>query len=200
MNRPDTFRGTVPHRDPQRDQASGARASPASACEPPVRHRTGASRSRSASVWASHDSACGSSAPATFMVRYAPEPSGARRQARERRSGPGCLCRPCRSPAHRPVLNLETVHRKVTGIAGCETRLDTKRRRCDEAVSLMERDASGGELTPPSTRRLPLPTAERRHAQAAEELDHRGILVRVRTAPDFVDVDRTHERHLAPSP
>jgi hypothetical protein len=99
-----------------------------------------------------------------------------------------------------PVLHRELCHWKVVDIRGGQARTNPDGRSGNEAVRLVKRDTSAGEVTPPSAGTDPFRDSQRRKPQCVAQTSSHGFVFRAKASPDLLHRDRAEPRLSAYAP
>ena len=89
----------------------------------------------------------------------------------------------------RPVLHLNSTHRKVTWVSSCQDRTYGPRRRGDQAVRLRQCGPLGRELASPFASLPAFRAPDGHDAEAIEKLPYRYGFRRTQASNDLLDVD-----------
>ena len=95
------------------------------------------------------------------------------------------------------MLHIDFGHWEVLWIASCKPRTYGHGRRCDQTVSLAERDSSAGEVPTPAPGALTLDSTEGRQMEPSQEAQDERFVLDVCTPQHLVHVDRAYPRYLA---
>jgi hypothetical protein len=95
------------------------------------------------------------------------------------------------------VIHHQSLHWKVSGIAGRETGSYTYGGSCNKTVGLAENRAATGKLAPPPAGLFPLNPSEGSKPQAVQKPRDAGLLARLHSSKELFHVDGAGVRTIA---